>query len=161
MNRKVFVMFVIMVAVIVGTALFFRDIRDGSDSPSDSVGLIINANAIYVAEQAPSLTLAVAVVRLEKPSFVVVHEDVSGIPGRVLGVSSVLPAGETDNLTPIPLSRLTQDGETLYVMLHLDNGDGIFDAVEDKPALDPVGALPVMMIVIVGTEATEPDGVSL
>lgn len=160
MNRSSFVILVIIAAVI-GTALFFGGSREKSGSPRDSVGLVIGANAIYVAEQVPSRTLAVAVVRLEKPGFVVIHEDAAGTPGGILGISGALPAGETNNLTPIPLSRLTQDGETLYALLHLDDGDGVFDAIKDKPALDPVGALPMMMIVTVSAEATEPGAVSL
>ena len=154
-------MFVIIVAVVVGAVLFFGGSREGSDPPNDSTGLVIGTNAIYVAEQAPSRTLAVAVVRLEKPGFVVVHEDVAGITGGILGASGLLTAGETNNPASIPLSRLTQDGETLYAMLHLDDGDGIFDSVKDKPALDSVDALPVMMIVTVSVEATEPSAMSL
>ncbi len=161
MNRKALVMLVVIAAVIVGTALFFRGGREESGSPRDSASLVISANAIYVAEQAPSRTIAVAVVHLEKPGFAVVHEDAAGAPGGILGASGALPAGETNNLASIPLSRLTRDGETLYVMLHLDNGDGVFDAVKDQPALDRLGASPVMMIVTVSAEATEPGSVSL
>lgn len=167
---KVFVIFVIIAAVFVSAILFWdsRGVRpedsasrNEAGSAGDSSGLIIGANAIYVAEQVPSRTFAVEVVRLEKPGFVVVHEDAAGAPGGILGASGALPSGETNNLAPIPLSRLTRDGETLYAMLHLDDGDGVFDAAKDKPALDPLGALPVMMIVTVSAEATEPGAVSL
>ncbi len=151
----------IIAAVIVGGALFFRGSREGSGSPRDSAGLVIGVNAIYVAEQAPSRTLSVAVVHLEKPGFVAIHEDAAGAPGGILGVSGALPAGETNKVAAIPLSRLTRDGETLYAMLHLDDGDGVFNAVKDKPALDSTHALPVMMIVTVSAEATEPGAVSL
>ncbi|MEK7208263.1 MAG: hypothetical protein AAB699_01805 [Patescibacteria group bacterium] len=161
MNRKILVIFVIITAVVVGAVIFFRGGLEEPGSPRDSAGLVIGANAIYVEEQAPSRTLAVAVVRLEKPGFVLVHEDTSGAPGGILGRSALLPAGETNNLATISLSRLTRDGETLYVMIHLDDGDGVFDAVKDKPALDSVGALPVMMSITVSAEATEPGAVSL
>ena len=154
-------MFVIICAVIVAAALFFRGSSEKSGPPGDSAGFVIGANAIYVAEQTPSQTLAVEVVRLKKPGFVVVHEDAAGAPGKILGISSALPAGETNNPASIPLSRLTQNGETLYAMLHLDDGDGVFDTLKDKPALDPVGALPVMMILTVSAEATKPSAVSL
>ncbi len=161
MNRKAFVLFVIIVAIIVGAAFFFRSGRERFGSLRDSAGLIIGANAIYVADQAPSQTLAVAVVHLEKPGFVVIHEDAAGAPGKILGASGALPTGETNNPASIPLSRPTRNGETLYAMLHLDDGDSVFDAMKDKPALDSVGALPVMMIITVSAEATEPDAVNL
>ena len=144
--------------IIVSTVLFFRGGNEGSDTPQDSAGLAIGANVIYVAEQAPSRTLSVALVRLEKPGFVAVHEDDAGAVGGILGASGLLPAGETNNLESIPLSRLTRDGETLYVMLHLDDGDGVFDAVKDKPVLDAISALP-MMIVTVSVDAIEPSAV--
>lgn len=160
MNTKIFLIGGVIVAIIVSTVIFFRGGNEGSDTPQDSAGFVIGANMIYVAEQAPSRTLSVAVVRLEKPGFVVVHEDVAGAVGGILGASAVLPEGETNNLELIPLSRLTQDGETLYVMLHLDDGDGVFDAVKDKPAIDPVSALPMMMIVTVSVDATEPSAVN-
>ena len=146
--------------IIVSTVLFVRADNEGSDTPQDSAGLVIGANVIYVAEQAPLRTLSVALVRLEKPGFVVVHEDVAGAVGGILGTSGVLPAGETNNLESIPLSRLTRDGETLYVMLHLDDGDGIFNAVKDKPVLDAISALPMMMIVTVSVDAIEPSAVN-
>lgn len=161
MNRKALFIFMIIVAGIVGTALFFRVGRERPDSHGDSAGMIIGTDAIYVADQAPSRTLTVAVVRLKNPGFVVIHEDAAGTPGGILGASSVLPAGETNNPASIALSRVTRDGETLYAMIHADDGDGVFDAIKDKPALDPVGALPVMMIIMVSAEAGEPGAVSL
>lgn len=160
MNRKALVISVIIALVIISAMLFFRGGRTGFNG-SDSDGFIISSNAIYIAEQTPSLTIAVTLVRLEKSGFVVIHEDTADTPGRILGASDLLPVGETSNLAPIPLSRLTRNDETLYAMLHLDDGDRIFDEVKDKPALDPVGALPVMMIFTVNMEATEPDAVNL
>jgi hypothetical protein len=161
MNTKIFLIGGVIVVIIVTTVLFFRGGREGSDTPQDSAGFVIGANAIYVAEQGPSQTLSVALVRLEKPGFVAIHEDAAGAVGGILGVSGVLPAGETNNLEPIPLSRLTRDGETLYIMLHFDDGDGIFDAVKDKPVLDPVSALPMMMIVTVSADTTDSSAVNL
>jgi hypothetical protein len=160
MNTKIFLIGGVIVVIIVSTMLFFRADNEVSDTPQNSAGLVIGANAIYVAEQAPSRTLSIALVRLEKPGFVVVHEDAAGGAGGILGASGVLPAGETNNLESIPLSRLTRDGETLYVMLHLDDGDGVFDAVKDKPVIDTVSALPMMMIVNVSVDAIEPSAVN-
>ena len=160
MNTKISLIGGVIVVMIVSAILFFAGGNEGSDTPQDSAGLAIGANVIYVAEQAPLRTLTVALVRLEKPGFVVIHEDAAGAIGGILGASGVLPAGETKNLESIPLSRLTRDGETLYVMLHLDDGDGVFDALKDKPVLDPVSALPMMMIVTVSADAAEPSAVN-
>lgn len=161
MNMKVLVKFAIMVAVIAGAVLFFRGGYEAPSPSSDSAGLAVGQNSIYVADQAPKRDVSVAVVRLQRPGFVAVHEDAAGTTGGILGVSERLPAGETQNPGPIQLSRLTQDRETLYVMLHFDDGDGVFDAVKDLPALDSVTRQPVMMIITVSTDATEPGAVSL
>ena len=161
MNTKTLLILGVIVAVALGAAFFFRG---GSTKPSttggDSTGLIVGNNAIYVAEQVPSETVSVAVVRLQKPGFVAIHEDAAGAPGRILGTSGLLVAGETRNLAPIALSRMTKDGETLYAMLHLDDGDGMFDPAKDKPALDSVGGEPVMMIFTVSVDASEPGAVN-
>ena len=163
MDMKGLAIFSIIVVAITVVAFFFfsREGGEESDSAHNPVGLVVGESAIYVAEQAPSRALSVAVVRLEEPGFVAVHEDAAGAPGGILGRSEVLPRGETQNVEPIPLSRMTQDGETLYVILHLDDGDGVFDAAKDAPALDPVSGLPVMMIVTIGAESVEPAEVKL
>lgn len=150
-----------VVFIVIATAVFLFLPSGKEFSPSgDSSGLIVGGNAIYVAEQAPGRSFSVAVTRWEKPGFVVIHEDANGAPGKILGVSSLLPAGETKNLSPITLSRSTRDTETVYAMLHFDNGDGSFDAKNDKPALDSVGGEPVMMVSAVSQDATEPGVVN-
>ena len=151
----------VIIIVIVGIFLFLGNSGKEPDSAGDSSGLIISTNAIYAAEQAPGQEFSVAVVYLEKPGFVVVHEDNAGKPGQILSASALLPAGENKNTPPIALPRATKDGETLYAMLHLDNGDGQFDAVKDKPAQDKVGGVPVMMIIGVSQGATEPGAINL
>lgn len=166
MTIKALVILLVIVAIALGVAFIFR-FRGGNAklastaSTGDSAGFIVGRNAIYVAEQSPSRTVSVAVARLEKPGFVVIHEDSAGKPGKILGTSSVLPTGEIKNLTPIGLSRTTKDGETLYAMLHLDDGDNIFDPAKDKPALDSLGSEPVMMIFTVSVGANELGAVNL
>ncbi len=161
MKTKVFLVLAGIVVAMIGAAFFFGG---GSLKPSpigDSTGLIVDNNAIYVVEQVPSRTVLVAVVRFAKPGFVAIHENNAGQPGKILGASGVLPAGETKNLTPIMLSRATADGETLYAMLYDDNGDGAFDAAKDKPLLDSESGQPVMMIFSISVGASEPGAVNL
>ena len=158
---KALVIAVIIAGIFIGGS-FFLAIQEAPDSLDDSSGLIIGKNTIYVAEQVPSRTLAVAVVRLEKPGFVIVHEDASGAPGRIMGISDIVSAGETAPLAPITLSRMTRDGETLYAMLHFDDGDSVFNTATDHPIFDNTTRVdPVMMIIAVSAEAIEPGAVSL
>lgn len=147
-------------AVVVGAVFFFRDGRNEPAGSNDSTGFIVSNNAIYVADQLPGRSVSIAVMQLEKPGFVVILKDNAGTPGKILGVSGALPTWETKNIGPIGLSRITKDGEVLYAMLYLDDGDDVFDSAKDKPALDSLGDEPVLMIFSVSTNASEVGAVN-
>lgn len=159
MNLKtLLIIFIIIVTLgIGGWFLFTREKWAGSNG--DSAGLIVGKNAIYMAEQAPSKMISVAVAHFEKPGFVVIHEEASGELGKILGVSALVTAGETNSLR-VTLSRPAIDEETFYAMLHLDDGDEVFDATKDKPALDLITSEPVMTIVTISQDAVEPGAVN-
>lgn len=156
MNTKTFFISAVIVIVIIGASLFFWGGGEKRGITNDSSGLIISNNAIYVAEQALGRSVSVSLTRLEKSGFVVIHEDADGAPDKILGVSGLLPVGETENPKTITLSRVMRDGEIIYAMLHIDNGDGKFDAADDKPALDSVDGAPMMMVVTASKDADEP-----
>lgn len=159
MNTKKF-FFIGIVIAILGIGFLFLGRGDKNVPVSnDSSGFIVSNNSIYAAEQAPGRDVLISVVRLEKPGFVVIHDDVAGSPGKILGASSLFKAGETKNPEPIKLSKTTIDGETIYAMLHLDDGDSVFNATKDKPIL--FNTEPVMMIINVSSDAIEPGAVSL
>ncbi len=161
MSAKTLFIFAIAVIAIAGTVISFWKFDKERTGGNDSAGLVVANNAIYVSEQAPGERVSISMVRLEKPGFVVIHEDDGGAPGKILGTSQLLSAGENQDIAQILLSRPTQDGETLYAMLHIDDGNGIFDAAKDKPAVDPVGKEPVMTIVDISKDAAEPGIINL
>ena len=160
MKTKIALIFGIIVATGIGAMFLFLGNDDRSGSVEDSTGLIVGENAIYVAEQPPSNIVSVAIVRLQKPGFVVVHENVDEVPGKVLGVSNLISSGETKNSLSIVLSRSTLDRETIYAMLYFDNEDGIFDITKDKPVIDSVANEPMMAIVAISKDATEPGAIN-
>jgi hypothetical protein len=73
--------------------------------------------------------------------WIVIHEDNAGQPGAVLGRTRLMP-GVTRNVA-VTLSRDAVDGETLYAMLHKD--EGMIGTYEfpgpDGPVLDAMGAI--------------------
>ncbi|MBI2674127.1 MAG: hypothetical protein HYX22_00080 [Candidatus Yanofskybacteria bacterium] len=156
-NTKVLLALGIITVAGIGAMFLFLGNHDESGSVGNSAGLFVGGNAIYVAEQPPSNTVSVEIVRLEKPGFAAVHEDINEAPGKILGASGLIMSGETDDPFLITLSRSTLDGETIYIMLHFDNGDGVFDATKDKPVVDPVANEPMMAIVVISKYATESD----
>lgn len=158
--NKTFLIVGVISAIIIGAALFLRNSAPPPDTGGNSSGLVVGKNAIYVVEQVPSKVVSVVVVHLEAPGFVVIHKDVVGAPGAILGTSALLPAGETKSPVLISLSRMTRDDETIHAMLHLDDGDGVFDAGKDKPAKDSVSGEPAMMNITVSSDAIEPGVVN-
>lgn len=157
MKIKALIISISLIAVTLGI-IYLRG-SNKKIEPQNGSGFFINKNAIYVTEQAPGQHVVISVVRLKKAGYVVIHEDAVGAPGKVLGASSLLSNAEIKNL-PIALSRATQDNETVYAMLHFDNGDEKFNAADDKPVLDPVGNEPVMMVVTMSGDAVLPGVVS-
>lgn len=156
MNMKR-LLFIIFFAIIIATVwIFFFARKIDNDEDDQSSSLIISKNAIYAEDQTPGHEVFISVAYFENPGFVAIHEDLSHAPGALLGVSRILPAGEIKNLSPISLSRKTRDGETIYAMLHIDDGDGFFNAAKDKPALDAIGDEAVMMAIMVHKDAPEP-----
>jgi hypothetical protein len=65
--------------------------------------------------------------------FVVVVADNGGAMGGVLGVSKLLPPGTTMGVT-VHLSSPLSGAAKVFVVLHVDNGDGTFTAA-DAPAM--------------------------
>lgn len=164
MNKKNSIILAVL-AVVILVLLFFllrgaENRQNSSNTNRDSSGLIVGNNAVYVSDQKPGNSIKASVVRLEKPGFLVIHEDKGGNPGDIIGSSQLLPIGQTQNLLPITLSIVILDGQTIYAMLHIDNGDSIFKEGEDKPAIDPVSSQPVMMAVAISSEAVEPGAVN-
>lgn len=148
-------------AVIVGVITFFSTKNEKSDSPSDLAGFAVGNNSIYIAEQEPGASILVSVVRLEKPGFIVIHEDNVSEPGRILSVSNLIVAEEAKDLQLTSLSRSTIDGETLHAMLHIDNEDSTFNVEEDKPATDLTSGMPITMIFMIDKDAAKPGEINL
>ena len=100
-------------------------------------------NLVLVSDYTAGKTATVARVVLEKPGYVMIHEDASGKPGAIIGTSAFLPAGESSDVA-VNLKRASNDGEVLYAMLHTDDGDGKFNVTVDVPLTDSSGNVVVM-----------------
>ncbi len=162
MNKKPLIFLVVLIIIVtVGIFLFKQKAKEETpvDSPTNtSAGMRVEDNAVYVQEQKPGTTLTVNTVFLRQPGFVVIHKDNKRTPGVVLGVSSYLPAGEHTNIS-IKLTSSTQDGQTVYAMLHEDNGDKKFSEA-DAPVQSKIGG-PIMMIVTVDKDASDQSAITL
>ncbi|MBI4094096.1 hypothetical protein HY417_03980 [Candidatus Kaiserbacteria bacterium] len=102
-------------------------------------GMRAEENAVVVMEQKPGSNITASSVFLASPGFLVIHEDVGGAPGAILGASALLQAGESTSVDVV-LNRATRDHERLHAMLHSDvDGSGSFAASTDTPVQSSLG----------------------
>lgn len=143
-----------------GVMLYQAQRKEAPSQKREINEMVVERNAIYVSEQSPGQSVQVDFATFERPGFVAIHEVKNEKPGVILGVSVLLNAGEAGNIPLVRLLRAVRDGETLFAMLHLDDGDGKFDPTKDKPAESGIGG-PIMMEFMVYNGANPPDEVNL
>jgi hypothetical protein len=86
-------------------------------------------NSIAVTDQdANSISIIIDSTTINVPGFIVIHEDVNGIPGKTLANSKLLTAGTFANESII---MTTGPGRYYWAMLHGDDGNGLFDIERD------------------------------
>lgn len=146
-NKTVFskvALFVVVVVGIIGGVKFFdKDTNQNQQVLDGSSGaMLVGNNAINVNEQKVGISAIASLVVLENKGYVVVHEMEGGKPGKIIGSSALLPKDQSSNVAISVLPAL-QEGSNYVAMLHIDNGDGVFDGVSDAPAKN--GADVVMM----------------
>jgi len=130
---------VIGTLAVIGIGAFFLMRGTDSENPDDSLGLLrVGDNALYVSEQKPDTFLYASIAVIKGGGFVVIGEDNAGNPDAIIGRSTLLPDGESQDIK-IDLSRKSVHGETLYAMLYADNGNGMFDPGSDMLVKDMEG----------------------
>ncbi len=79
--------------------------------------------------------------------YVVVHAEKDGKPGPVIGRSELIQ-GSVENLS-VDLDSAVEAGDTVFVMLHVDDGDGEYEFPgDDTPARDANGDVVVKKVMI-------------
>jgi len=61
---------------------------------------------------------------LDKPGYIVIHMDLEGAPGPLIGNSELLSGSMTSVWVSIDAA---QAGTGIFPMLHYDNGDGVYE----------------------------------
>ena len=125
MSKTAWIIIVIIVIAVVGYLIFRSD------------GIGIPSTALYAVTASGQLAgddVVIENARLTDAGYIVIHDDSAGAPGVIIGVSDAI-VGEYENLV-VSLNRASSEGETLYAMVHMDNGDGEFSAADDEPATE-------------------------
>jgi len=73
-----------------------------------------------ILPQSAGNEITIAFLRMEKQGFVTVHADENGKPGKLLGQSELLFAGEN---TQVPIRVKTAASTSYWIELRLDTGD--------------------------------------
>lgn len=137
----------ILLAVIVlgvGAYLFLapqpvNNVNYEPEISDNSSAMRAEENMIVVSEQRPGTIVTGSIIYLAAPGYLVIHEDLNGAPGAILGASALLSAGESTDVK-VTLSRAAKDGETLHAMLHFEKGSNTtFSAAEDTPVPSRLG----------------------
>ena len=147
----------IIVVIVVG--IFVWRYFSSRNATNDQVGgeqseQVAGMDSIFVANQRPGRFVNVGRATLSKKGYVAIHQEEAGAPGAIIGFSSLLNAVESKNFS-VTLNRKSVVGESLYAMIHWDNGSGSFNPSEDTAATDKDGNL-VMVKFMISESASEP-----
>ncbi len=100
-----------------------------SDAASDIASDVAMGPATIDADDQGSVGTSIVVAQVDLPSagFIAVHADDGGAPGPVIGVSELLPAGTTDDVT-VPLDEALAADAVVHPMVHIDTNDnGVYE----------------------------------
>lgn len=132
-----------------------NDMDMGSQDTSSSA-MRAEENMVAVMDQKPGNTVTASQIYLAKPGYLVIHDT----EGAVLGASSLLPAGESNNVR-VTINTTTKDGEMYHAMLHSElNGNTRFDEAADTPVQSRLGG-DIMGMFMISAEASENPPVSI
>ena len=110
--------------------------------PSPAANLMPTSSgedSVMVVDQTAGTRVLITSVEFAKDGWVVVHENASGKPGRILGAQRFIAGSYRD--VSVDLLRATDAGAKYSAMLHTDDGDHLFDTAKDIPVIDSAGML--------------------
>ncbi|KAA0206368.1 hypothetical protein EDM68_02600 [Candidatus Uhrbacteria bacterium] len=104
--------------------------------PVTSAPMWAEVNGVVALDQRPGSSVTVSSLIVAEDGWVVIHKEVAGKPGPVIG-ETYIAAGEHTQIG-VSLREATVDGETYFAMLHRDDGDRRFDLAKDAPVRSTV-----------------------
>lgn len=98
------------------------------------------ANSVNVTNQSATGSATITSASFDQGGFIVIHASTQdGAPGEVIGYSEYLAPGSYDEVE-ITLTKPAKAGDTLFAMLHGDDGDATYGFPdEDLPLKDETG----------------------
>jgi len=132
-SKKYWIIGGIIVLLAIGSFYLFSN--KGTTPPQ---GITIgDQNSLSIGDQDPdAVAVLISKASFLKSGFIVIQENISSAPGKVLATSDLFSPGSYTNKTII--MNMTA-GANYFGTLYGDDGNGLFDAVNDKPLTDPDG----------------------
>ena len=144
---------VVVLLVLWGVyALMNKKTAQAPTTPVSTVPAPALRYSITGGDAEPGKSIIVPSILLPQPGFIVVHRAQNYAPGKVIGYSTLLQAGEHTN-SAIPLSESVKKGDQLYVMVHNDdNSNGKLDYLTnsklDAPGVDTNSQVVMTLITV-------------
>lgn len=135
MKKWIIITLIILLLGLVALGVISSDRIDNNNIANFSTSDESSITSIFVEDQDAMDSVRIDNAVLDQSGFIIIHEDSSGAPGRIIGVSNLLEPGNYSNIE-IYLSRKIEGGERLYAMLHRDSGDGVFNPRQDTPVVN-------------------------
>lgn len=120
-------------------------------SLTGQAGTSMSQNSISVEDQKPGSLVTVQSFTFGTDGWVVIHDDVGGKPGHILGAHRFNAGTYTGR--DVELLQQTEEGRVYYAMLHADDGDKQFDYRVDLPVKDETGNIIMMRFVATAKSA--------
>ena len=104
--------------------------------PSSDISKSSLSDLLIIPDQPAGLSVRVDKAAVGDNDWIVIHEDVRGMPGRALGAARFV-GGSTSGT--VELLRGTVPGNTYHGLIYKDDGDHIFSIDRDIPVRDSSG----------------------
>ncbi len=159
MKNKGIIFFIAIILFIIAGFLLFNSFLKENVIEEVQEELITGGEAtlpLIVPEQAGGSEIFIESAVLPNAGYVVIHREKDGKLGEIIGVSEFLSAGIKGNFL-MSIDEEVVEGDTLFAMIHTDDGDGIFDGSLDVPLVEDKGDIVLVKFVIVNEGALEDE----
>lgn len=129
MKKDLLFFFVVLTIVLLFGAFILYAPKS---SPISYRPVDVGGGAITVENQPENLTQVTLDAEVAADGWITIHESMSGAPAAIIGVSDLLSVGNHPDLV-IPLREEMIPGYRYITLLHVDDGDGVFEPLQDYP----------------------------
>ncbi len=156
----------LIIIVLIGAYMFYRDNNSSSETTNETSNMDVQSNSdqdmdqtilaeedVVFAQATAGEEFLTANATIQSPGYVIIYDNNEGTPGEVIGQSEYLSAGESGDIM-VDVNKVLDEDEYIYAMLYSDDGDQVFDSVNDAPIMSKAGE-PIMMMIIVASDDSE------